>query len=352
MPLYVQSLGIGVVGWSFLAATLWFGMFVAEWIWGNLSDTVDRHMLMLMSAVSLGILSLLFTVRQLVPFFTVLMFSTGVLIVAIGPLTRSYVSTESPKSSIGFYTSLWWASVMLGRIVGPVLGAYIAQTWAFTYSFLATSIVAFVLAAFILASFPRDGRTRENVKHELVGNLKTVLRKRPARMLFLSALFYFMGPSLTFTFLPLYAAQQIHMSTIAVGTLIASVSCATLVSMPIVGRISDRCGRRRTTIVGLLASSGLFLLYFFAGTASQAFLVSIAIGISFSGTSVLLAMIPDVAPTEMVGTTVGVYGSFEDLGSIVAPLIFGFVWSSFGPIYIFAVASVAQLVGAFLVFEI
>ena len=122
--------------------------------------------------------------------------------------------------------------------------------------------------------------------------------------------------------------------------------------MPIVGWVSDRYGRKRTTLVGLLASSGLFTFYFFARTASQVLLVSMAIGVGFSGTSLLLAMIPDVTPTAMEGATVGVYGSFEDLGSIVAPLIFGFVWSTFGPIYIFAVTSITQLLGAFLVLEI
>ena len=63
-------------------------------------------------------------------------------------------------------------------------------------------------------------------------------------------------------------------------------------------------------------------------------------------------MIPDVTPSRMYGAAVGVFGSFEDLGSIVGPLLFGFVWATFGPIYIFAVTSVTQLAAAFLVLKI
>jgi hypothetical protein len=63
-------------------------------------------------------------------------------------------------------------------------------------------------------------------------------------------------------------------------------------------------------------------------------------------------MIPDVTPSAMQGTTIGIYGSFEDLGVIGAPLLFGFVWSVFGPVYIFAATSITQLIGALLVYGV
>lgn len=352
MPLYIKSLGIGIFGWSLLASALAVGMFLAEWVWGSLSDRIDRRLLMLVSVLSLGVLSLLYTVHELVPFFMILMFTTGALIVAIGPLTRSYVSSESPIGSIGLYTSLWWTFLVFGRVVGPILGTYIAQTWAFEYSFWATSAISFTLALFILASLPSETRNRQPVNSDMIDSLKVVLSKRSARLLFLSAMFYFMAPALTLFFLPLYASQQIKMSTVNVGILIASVSGAELVSMPIIGWLSDKYGRKRTTLVGLLASSVLFLLYFIARTPSQVLLVSMAVGVGFSGTSLLLAMIPEVTPAAMRGATIGVYGSFEDLASIIAPLLFGFVWDAFGPIYIFAVASITQLIGVFLVYGI
>jgi len=163
---------------------------------------------------------------------------------------------------------------------------------------------------------------------------------------------YFMAPTLALTFLPLYAVQESNMSTIEVGILVASISAAELISMPIIGYIADRYGRRRTIVVGLLASFLLFLLYFVARSSTGLFLVSMGTGVAFAGTSLLLAMIPDVTPSRMYGAAVGVFGSFEDLGTIVGPLLFGFVWATFGPIYIFAVTSVTQLAAAFLVLKI
>jgi MFS family permease len=352
MPLYVDSLGIGVIGWSVLVAVQAIGMFLAEWIWGSLSDRTDRRLLMLVSVLAMSVLSLLYSFRQLVPVFMVLEFLTGVLFVAIGPLSRSYVSDASPEKSIGLYASLWWMFFVLGRVVGPLLGSYIAQTWAFEYSFWATSLMSLLLAVFILVSFPSERARHQVPKADMVSTLKRVLSRRSAMLLFLSAAFIFTGRTLVSSFLPLYASQEIKMSTVDVGVLFASVSAAQLVTMPIVGWLSDRFGRRRTTVLGLIATSGLFLLYFLADTSYQVLAVSVAVGMGFSGTSLLLAIIPDVTPTAMQGATIGIYGSFEDLGVIVGPLLFGFVWSTIGPVYIFAAASITQLIGAVLVYRI
>lgn len=134
--------------------------------------------------------------------------------------------------------------------------------------------------------------------------------------------------------------------------LLASVWGAQLVAMPLLGWLSDRFGRKRTAFLGFILSSCLFLLYFLAGNSYQLLMVSIAVGVGLSGTTLLLAMIPDVAPNTMYGTAVGIYGSFEDLGVIIGPLVFGFVWSTYGPVFIFAASAITQILGALLVFAI
>jgi MFS family permease len=353
MPLYVESLGIGVIGWSALAAASAFGMFLLEWVWGSLGDRTDRRLLMVLSVLCMSVLFVLYTFHVLVPFFILLQLLTGAIGVIIGPTTRAYVSGESPKESIGLYASLWWAFHTLGRVVGPLVGTYIAEMWSFEYSFYASSVLSIILALVIMVSFPSDKKSqRTGSPHGLACGLKFVLDRRSARFLFLSAVFAFMGISVIRSFLPLYASEQIKMSTVEVGVLLASVSGAQLLAMPFLGWLSDKFGRKRTALLGLILSSCLFLLYFFAGTSYQLLMVSIAVGVGLSGASLLLAMIPDVAPSTMYGTAVGIYGSFEDLGIIIGPLVFGFVWSAYGPVFIFAASAITQILGALLVFAI
>jgi MFS family permease len=353
MPLYVESLGVDVIGWSVLAAASSLGMFLLEWIWGSLCDRIDRRLLMIASVLSMSVFFALYTLHGLVPYFIVLQLISGAVAVVIGPTTRSYVSDESPEKSIGLYASLWWAFHTLGRTIGPLLGTYIAQIWSFEYSFYASSVLSIILAFIILVTLPGDRkRRRTGSQKSIVHNLKSVLNRRSAQYLFLSTMFAFMGLSVIRAFLPIYASGQVKMSTVDVGVLLASFSGAQLVSMPLLGLLSDRFGRKRTTILGFILSACMFLLYFVAGTSSELLMISTAVGVGLAGTSLLLAMIPDVTSNTMHGTAVGIYGSFEDLGIIIGPLLFGFVWSIYGPVFIFAAAALTQVLGALLVFAI
>ena len=186
----------------------------------------------------------------------------------------------------------------------------------------------------------------------MIHGLNSTLRTRSTQLLFFAAISAFMGWTIVRTFLPLYASGKIGMSTVQIGTLISTIAASQLVAMLFLGWISDRFGRKLTAIVGFLLCSASFLLYLLANTALQIFFVSIAVGLGLSGTLLLLSLVPDVTPKSMYGTVVGIYGSCEDLGIIMGPLVYGLVWSAIGPVFIFVAASITQMLAAALVFAI
>jgi predicted MFS family arabinose efflux permease len=106
------------------------------------------------------------------------------------------------------------------------------------------------------------------------------------------------------------------------------------------------------TVAGFLLCSGAFTLYLLASTVFQVFLVSIAAGLGLSASLLLLSFVQDVTAKRMYGTVVGIYGSCEDLGIIMGPLVYGLVWSAIGPVYIFVASSITQILAAALVFAI
>lgn len=282
MPLYVESLGIGVVGWSLLAASAALGMFLLEWVWGALYDRIDRRLLMIISVLSMSILFPLYTLQGFIPYFIVLQFLSGAVGIAIGPTTRAYVSDESPQKSIGLSASLWWTFFILGRTIGPLVGAFIAQVWSFQYSFYVSTLLSFITVLLILIAFPKKETTRRISSPNIVSGLKSVLRIRSMAFLFLSALFAFMGVSLIRSFLPLYASEQVRMSTLDVGVLISATSAAQLIAMPSLGWASDKLGRKRMVLLGFGLSSLAFLLFFLVGTASQLMVVSLVVSVGLA----------------------------------------------------------------------
>ena len=352
LPLYIEARGIGIVGWSVLVAVYAVGMFLFEWVWGSLNDRIEPLFLVLPSVLCMSVLFALYTYHGSFSFFITLQLLSGAIGVVMGPTTRTYVSEESPQNSIGLYASLCWAFSSLGFVIGPLIGTYVAQRYSFEYSFYASSALSIILAFIILISFPRNRRRTRRDSRSIINNLTAVLRARSSRFLFLSTIFALMGFTVIRSFLPLYASGQVRMSTLEVGTLIAMITVAQLVAMPMLGWLSDRFGRKRTVVAVFTLSSFAFLLYFLASTSYQVLLVSIVAGVSLSGTSLLLAMIPDVTPSTMYGAAVGIYGSFEDMGIIIGPLVYGFVWSTTGPVYIFAASAVAQILAAVLVLPI
>jgi len=351
LPLYIEALGIGIVGWSTLAAAFALGMFLFEWVWGSLSDRTNRRYLLIFSLSCMSAIFALYTLHGSFFFFLILQLLSGAVGVVVGPTTRASVSEGSSLQSAGLYASVWWVFSSIGRIIGPLVGAYIAQSWSFEYSFYASSAISVVTVLVVLLSFPQSrqlaGRSRS-----MIYGLNSTLRRRSARFLFLAAVFAFMGFSIVRTFLPLYASGRVGMSTVQIGTLISTVAASQLVALLFLGWVSDRFGRKPMAIVLFLLCSGSFILYLLANTVFQVFIVSTAAGLGLSASLLLLSLVPDVTPKRMYGTVVGIYGSCEDLGIIMGPLVYGLVWSAIGPVYIFVAASITQILAAALVFAI
>jgi MFS family permease len=255
LPLYIESLGIGIAGWSALAATFALGMFLFEWIWGSLSDRIDRKHLLIFSSLCMSGILVLYARHGSFFFFLVLQLLSGAVGVAVGPTTRASVSEESSSQSAGLFASVWWVFSSIGQIIGPLIGTYIAQSSSFEYSFYASSTLSILLVLVVVLSFPESHRLAERSTSMIYG-LNSTLRTHSARLLFLAAIFAFMGWSIVRTFLPLYASGQVRMSTVQIGTLISTVAASQLVAMLFLGWVSDRFGRISLVILGFLLCSG------------------------------------------------------------------------------------------------
>ena len=348
MALYVESLGIGIMNWSLLAASAALGMFLLEWVWGALYDKIDRRLLMILSVLGMSILFPLYTIQRFIPYFLIFQFISGAIGVGLGPTTRAYVSDASPRESIGLFSSLWWTFSILGRTIGPLLGAFIAQVWSFQVTFYVSTLLSFVTVVLIVITFPKGQATQQIGSLTIMSDLKSVLRVRSMGFLFLSAFFAFMGVALMRSFLPLYASEQVRMSTLEVGVLFSATSAVQLIALPLLGWISDGFGRSRTVLLGFGLTSLAFLLFFLVGTPTQLMIVSLIVSVGLSASSLLLlALIPDVTSDRAYGAVVGVYGSFEDVGLILGPVVFGLIWSAYTPVWIFVAASITQVLGAF-----
>ena len=128
------------------------------------------------------------------------------------------------------------------------------------------------------------------------------------------------GFGIVIPFLPLYA-EDFGPSPVVFGLLMASFSAMQFVFAPILGRLSDRYGRRPVLLVSLAGSVVGYLLFAFAGSMAMLFASRIIDGISGGNISTAQAVISDITDERDRTRGMGILGAAFGLGFICGPAL-------------------------------
>jgi len=155
------------------------------------------------------------------------------------------------------------------------------------------------------------------------------MKNKPLASIFLIVFIDLLGFGLILPLLPYYA-ESFGASDTVVGFLVASYAAAQLVGAPLLGRLSDRFGRRPILLVSLLGTLLSFLLLGFAKTLWVLFAARIFDGITGGNISVAQAYISDVTDEKSRAKGLGMIGAAFGLGFIFGPATGGFLsqWGS------------------------
>jgi DHA1 family tetracycline resistance protein-like MFS transporter len=154
-----------------------------------------------------------------------------------------------------------------------------------------------------------------------------------------------LGFSLILPLLPYYA-ETFNASKFTTGLLIAVYALMQLIGAPILGRLSDRFGRRPILLISVFGTFLGFLLFGFATTLWMLFAARILDGITGGNLSVAQAYISDVTDAENRSKGLGLIGAAFGIGFIVGPVTGGFL-SQFGynvPAFVAAGLSLLNLI--------
>lgn len=155
-------------------------------------------------------------------------------------------------------------------------------------------------------------------------NAKSKKTLSPIWIIFLTVLIDMIGFGLVIPILPLYSTQ-LHADATQIGLLFGSFSLMQLIFAPILGRWSDRIGRRPILIGSILGTSLGFLILGFAHTLWMLFLGRIIDGISGGNISTAQAYIADVTPLEKRSGAMGIIGAAFGLGFVFGPALGGWL---------------------------
>jgi DHA1 family tetracycline resistance protein-like MFS transporter len=364
LPLFAQN-QLQAVAWQITALTsLYFVcQFLASPVLGRLSDRVGRRPVLIASQAGTLVAQLL---TGLAPGIRFLYLARSIDGLTGGNISvaQAYLSDITDERNRASGLGTVQAAFGLGFVFGPAFGSVLAAAYGPRVPFFcsaAVSLLTISLSFFLLPeSLPPERRHAERLAAEAGGRMSSreVLRA-PGMMLLLAvaftsqfgffafqSVFVLWAEKLVFFNLPEAAGQQ------AIGAILTFVGlCAIGTQFWLVGPLVRRFGERKLVFSGNLSrafSLGLMAAMpnVAASVIAQPFM-AVGGGVSLPA---LIAVLTYAAPPGGRGQVIGLQQSAAAMGSIVGPLISGFLSESVHPnasmIFATAVMSVAVIVSA------
>jgi MFS transporter, DHA1 family, multidrug resistance protein len=350
-PLYIRSLGFSINEWGEFVLIYAVSTFIFEWFWGVLSDAVDRRLFISLGLLSGSLFIFLLTQKSLLHFYFILQFLRGAFIVMIGPSAKALVFDTNYAKGIGLSMGIYTAVRSLGGILGPVLGSYIVYSYGYEQALFTYSLLSLTGAAVIYTvKINKKEIKGPNIAFvNLLSDWRYLFSIHSLVTLFTLAIIFFFVNSLINSYLPIYAQEVARMSLLEIGALFSAGSFAGLLSTPIFGWVSDKFGRSRTLLLSFFFSTLFLISFTFDKTLTQYNLSIVLFMFFFTPlTPIALAMLTELTPNRLMGASIGLYSTFENLGMVLSPFICSIAWSFF-PSAIFIVAAIVQVIGILIV---
>ena len=251
--------------------------------------------------------------------------------------------TEAIPTRIGLAMGLFQLAAYGGSTLGTSLAGNLAVTYGLRQPFtvlMVISAIAAIASFLFIPEADRHGKDESTRPKEKVKITSYIEQLGPM---------YFAGfsskimDSLVVSFLPLYLTG-IGMDIGRVLTVMSAFTFSWALLQPLTGHASDRLGRKRLIVVGLAGS--VISVVSFTLTSNFTLLVACSLFLGVEAAffyTPLVAMVSDIAPSELEGTLIGSYRFFRDMGYFVGPLLLGAIADRVGLTTTFYVTSLILL---------
>jgi len=271
--------------------------------------------------------------------------------VFVGParmtMISEYATPESQATVFGIM-SMDWA---VGGIVSPPLSGFLAERSGWHLPFQVAAIVMALALVPALMLKDKAGGTQE----ERVSAFNIFRREYlpTLSLFFMFACALSTAQSIVGTMIPIFLKNQMELSLSSIGLFFTGSSVLSLLGQVPGGWLADRYGRKRIILAFLLPIPIIFSAYAIVSDwVSMLVLYSLFAGCLSMMGSASLALMSDSFPSELKGAAFSVRMTGFRMGSIVGPLLGGYLYSSISPKSPFIAAALLFLIGIPLVYLI
>ena len=225
-------------------------------------------------------------------------------------------------------TGFVMSGTMVAVMVGPTLGGWLYEIGGLALPFLAvTALAAAAAVAFLWIDLPRERAEREIVP------VSTVLRTPAIAMCAVTVVVASGTITMIEPLLSLHL-QSLGIGPGRVGTLFGLAAVASTVAHPVSGRLADRFGAGRLTLVGLLVSAVTVPLvsqtWSFQSGVVFLMLGAIASALMVTPSLTFMGEATSAAGIASFGVAYGLYNLAWGAGLLAGPALGGFLFERLG----------------------
>ncbi len=309
---------------------------------GSISDRVGRGKVILFAGVIFATAPFLY-LFVVDPYQLILVrfyhgFATAILI----PVTNAAIVEKYPESKAE-KVSTFSSSTAVGRAIAPALGGYILLVTVSNYHELYIAVGVAGVLALIAATGMREkeevekkpflNADKDAERRQMTGKVsRSTVRdwkevaSNPRILVtsFVEATIYYTYGAFEFYVVPY--AQLLNIDPFLIGIVLTSEIVTFVLAKPIMGKLSDKIGRKKPIILGLVLGGVPMVATQFAVTFPELVVISVTFGLGFSlVTSSTPPLVSEACRKEVYGSAMGFLGTIMDVGQALGPIVTGFI---------------------------
>jgi MFS transporter, DHA1 family, multidrug resistance protein len=329
LPLLAHALGAdaGAIGWVAAASTL-TGI-LASLPAGLLSDRWGRRRLLLGAGVVFVSAPLAYLLVTTPAQLAVVRAYHGLATAVLGPVAMAYVADLAPMhrgERLGWYASTTLAGRALAPVVGGALLAFGPWPWVYALCGVAGGLA--FLGMWWLPNAPANALPGAEGAAGIpegsnAASLWAILSHRTILVTSIAEASQFLAFGAVEAFLPLYALS-VGVDTATVGLLFGAQIGVKTVARPLMGKVSDRHGRTRQIVLGLLLTGVTTAIFPHTRMAPILLVLSAGFGLGIAiASAATSALVADLAPEHGRGAALGTMSTIMDVGQACGPILLG-----------------------------
>src|SRR4051812_45884180 len=336
LPFFAKDLGLSLTQVGILIGLRSVTSTLINLPGGMIVDLIGRRTLVMVLAIAwAGVPYLFLGLTTNFVIISIFMAIVGVGNLLYHPAALSALSELYPTRR-GFATAMHSLGASFGDTVAP-LAAGFALTWMSWREITVLNVLPGIVMALVFWIAMRNvslqsvaAADKRSVRDYLRGARTLFYDPNMLKIAFLGGARAMTQAGLS-TFLPIYLAGTVGLSAALIGTYMAVVQGAGIISGPISGGLSDRIGRRPLIAAGMVSSSIMLILLMALHIEWLFVFVLALIGFFlFSTSPVLNAWALDIAPPHLGGTSIGILFASQALLGGIAPIVGGMIADAYG----------------------